>query len=75
MDKSAVVFTLGQQDVQVLVEYKGKKYLAKPSKDFVRPFTEKLSNKEVTFEVMPIKEFIDMAWCGLCLYHPRQLAG
>ena len=60
MDKSAVVFTLGQQDVQVLVEYKGKKYLAKPSKDFVHEFTEKLSNDEVAFKVMPIKEFIEL---------------
>lgn len=57
MDKSAIIFTLGQQDVQVLVEYNGKKYLAKPSKDFVREFTEKLSNNEVEFKVMPIKEF------------------
>lgn len=56
--KSALVLTLGQQDVQVIYEHDGKCYRAKPNKDVVRQFTKGLLNRLWQYEIMPFGDMI-----------------
>ncbi len=54
--KSALVLTLGQQDLQVLYDLNGKPYRARPRKDAVRCFTKAIHGGRLEFELVSMMD-------------------